>query len=104
MIMISEETQEKVSHLVKRAMGDKKLQKSLLNSPSQFLRENGIEISADLEVTVATDKDSLSVRIQPQNSAANEAELTDDALEGVLGGAGSGKVYLVFTFKLVAVK
>jgi hypothetical protein len=85
-------------------MGDKNLQNSLVHAPSEFLRENGVEIPDGLEVTVVTDKDSLSVRIQPQNSAANHAELADSALEGVVGGAGSGQIYLVFKFKLVAVK
>jgi hypothetical protein len=42
--MISEETQEKLSSLVKSAMGDKNLQNSLIHAPSEFLRENGVEI------------------------------------------------------------
>jgi hypothetical protein len=96
--MLTDQDQDKISELVKRAAADKKLQKSLLDDPSEFLRNNGIAIPQGLEATVATDKDSLTLRLQPQRPAGDNAELTDSALNNVVGG------YLTFMFKLVAVK
>jgi hypothetical protein len=95
--MLTYEDEEKISELVKRAAGDKKLQKGLLDDPSEFLRSNGIAIPQGLEATIATDKESLTLRLQPQRPAGDNAELTEGALNNVVGG-------LTFMFKLVAVK
>lgn len=110
--MFTEQDEEKLSELVKRAAGDKKLQKSLVDDPAQFLRSRGVAIPEGIKVTAVADKDSLSLRLQSQRGGGDDAELTDSALDAVVGGKGTsgkgtsdaGHIYLQFNFKLVAVK
>lgn len=90
--------EEKLSQLVRQAWADKALQAALLSDPTPYLREHGIAIPDGLEASLQVDKDTISLRFEPQKPAAGQSELTDSALNNVAGG------FLVFTFKLVAVK
>jgi hypothetical protein len=98
--MSDEETQKKLSQLVKRAWGDEKLKERLLNDPTPLLRENGIELPAGVEARVVADKDSVSFQFQPDKPAGDGAELTENALTSVVGGT-AGRTFLKFTFSTV---
>jgi hypothetical protein len=95
--MSNDENRKKLSQLAERAWADEKLRNELLGDPMPLLQQNGIEIPKGFDVEVLASKDSISFNYTPQRPA-NGAELPESTLDGVVGG------YLVFTFKLVAVK
>jgi hypothetical protein len=89
--------EERLGQLVRQAWTDKALQATLLNDPTPYLRQNGIEIPEGLEARLQVDKDTISLRFEPERPAGGQSELSESALNNVTGG-------LVFQFKLVAVK
>jgi hypothetical protein len=90
--------EERLAQLVRQAWADKALQSTLLSDPTAYFRNNGITIPEGLEASLQVDKDTISLRLEPQRPANGQSELTERALENVAGG------FLVFQFKLVAVK
>jgi hypothetical protein len=89
-------TEQRLAELMKSAWANEGSRQELLRDPTDFIRRSGIEIPEEFEVKVSAEKDSVSLRIIP--NASGEGELTDSSLSKVTGG------YLVFNFKLVAVK
>jgi hypothetical protein len=89
--------EEKLGQLVRQAWTDKALQATLQSDPTSYLRQNGIKIPDGLEARLQVDKDTISLRFEPERPPAGQSELSEGALNNVTGG-------LVFQFKLVAVK
>jgi hypothetical protein len=89
--------EERLAQLVRQAWADKALQAALLIDPAPYLRENGIEIPEGVEAHLQVERDTISLRFEPQRPATGQSELSESALENVTGG-------LFFQFKLVAVK
>src|SRR5262245_46798052 len=89
--------EEKLAQLVRQAWADKTLQATLLKDPTPYLRQNGIKVPEGLEARLQVEKDTVTLRFEPQRPASGQSELSESALSNVTGG-------LVFTFKLVAVK
>lgn len=89
--------EEKLAQLVRQAWNDKALQATLLSDPTPYLRQNGIKIPEGVAARLQVDKDTISLRFEPRRPADGQSELSESALNNVVGG-------LVFTFKLVAVK
>jgi hypothetical protein len=102
--MLNQLDEAKVSKLVNEALADKRIRKTLIDDPIRFIRENGIAIPDGTEARVVTEKDSISLEMRMPKPAGDDAALSDQVLDSVVGGAGtSGQKFLVFTFKLVAV-
>ncbi len=93
-------TEAKLSKLVSQAASDETLKTRLLHDTTNVLMENGIEIPAGTEPQATLDNDSITFRFAPQNGTS---QLSESDLSQAVGGA-KGQMYLVFTFKLVAVK
>jgi len=90
--------EESLGQLLRQAWADKALQATLLSDPTSYLRKNGIKIPEGAEAHLQVDKDTISLRFEPQRSSNGQSELSETALNNVTGG------FLVFQFKLVAVK
>jgi len=89
--------EESLGQLLRQAWADKALQATLLSDPTSYLRKNGIKIPEGAEAHLQVDKDTISLRFEPQRYRG-QSELSETALNNVTGG------FLVFQFKLVAVK
>jgi hypothetical protein len=102
---MNEENRQKLSQLAERAWTNEALRKELLSDPTLVIKENGIEIPKGFDVEALADKESISFNLVPQKQQ-DASELSDSNLEAITGGTGKsgGTMYLVFTFKLVAVK
>jgi hypothetical protein len=94
-------TEAQLSQLVSRAASDEALKNRLLNDTTNLLVENGVEIPAGTVAHAALENDAITFRFEPPTSADSAEELNESALANAVGGAG---MFLVFTFKLVAVK
>jgi len=90
--------EERLAQLVRQAWSDKALQATLLSDPTPYLRENGIKIPEGLAAHLQVEKDTVTLRFEPQRPTNGQSELTESTLDNVVGG------FLVFQFKLVAVK
>jgi hypothetical protein len=94
-------TEAQLSQLVNRAASDETLKNRLLNDTTNLLVETGVEIPAGTMAHASLDNDEITLRFEPPTSADGTEELNETALANAVGGA---KTFLVFTFKLVAVK
>lgn len=90
--------EERLGQLVRQAWADKTLQATLLKDPTSYIRQNGIKVPDGLEAHLSVERDTISLRFEPQRPADGQSELPESTLNNVVGG------YLTFTFKLVAVK
>jgi hypothetical protein len=90
--------EERLGQLVRQAWTDKALQATLWDDPTSYLRQNGIKIPDGMEANLQVDKDTISLRFEPQRPAGGQSELSESALNNVTGGI------IFFQFKLVAVK
>jgi hypothetical protein len=102
--------QKKWCKLAERACKDAELKQRLLNDPTPFLREAGIEVPAGAEVRVTEQHGSLNCVIESGKAAraAAAGELAEADLDNVAGGTpkASGAaptVYMQYTFKQVFV-
>jgi hypothetical protein len=103
---MNEENRQKLSQLAERAWTNEALKNELLSDPKRVIHENGIETPEGFDIEAVADRESISFNLVPQKQQ-DTGELSESNLEAVTGGtsnSGGGAVYLVFTFKLVAVK
>jgi hypothetical protein len=89
--------EQKLAELVRQAWKDRGLQAIMQNDLTPYLRQNGIKIPEGLQARLEVDRDAVTLRFEPQPPADGQAELSESALNNVVGG-------LFFQFKLVAVK
>ncbi len=89
-MLVNEEIRQKLSQLVKRAWSDDQLKHRLLNDPEPLFRENGVDIPRGMKPRVVVDKESISFEFLPK-TAADGAELTENALGAVAGGGTNTK-------------
>jgi hypothetical protein len=74
----------KWSQIVEKSWSDESFKKKLLADPSAVLRENGIELPAQVQVRVIEDTDDVLYLNLPARPA--EGELSEKELGGVSGG------------------
>jgi hypothetical protein len=72
--MLNGDIEQKLAQLAQRVWKERKVPERLLNNPSLFLLENGIELPAGLKLRVIADRDSISFQIRPQNVAGGHNE------------------------------
>jgi hypothetical protein len=76
--------------IVAEASKDDNFKKRLLANPAAVLKERGVEVPAGVQIRVLEDTDQVIHLTLP--AQAQEEELSDEALEGVAGGAKIGAV------------
>jgi hypothetical protein len=67
--MLNRDTEEKLADLAQRVWKSRKIPMALLNTPTVYLEENGIEVPAGFEVQVLSNRDWISFQFQPPSLA-----------------------------------
>lgn len=97
-LMLNEKQKKIWSEFICRVATDTKYQEKLESSPKKILAENGIFIPDDIEVKIVYDEKKVTARddkeivlLLPQITRSN---LTDDDLDGVVGGSSTSFDFL----------
>ena len=81
--------EEKLAQLVRQAWADKALRANLLDDPTSYIRNGGIKVPEGLEASLQVDKDTISLRFEPQRAADGQPELSETALNNVVAVAST---------------
>jgi predicted secreted protein len=81
--------QEIVSRIATRASQDAAYKQELFNNPKAALAKEGINIPANIQVTVFQETSTSLVLVLPMNP--NPQELAESELESVSGGAAAAQ-------------